>query len=117
MLTEQEWLESKDPVAMLLHLNTGGPGKPHVDADGKPVTLFGYPIVYTQPHPSLTPRKMRLFLCAACRQVDRIKFGDDQWLAVEAGESYADGKISEQKRHASMVAANQVSISLGDHYT
>ena len=70
-MTEQEWLTSKDPTAMLKHLEYH--------------------------HGDNYDRKLRLFACACCRRIwDEIPSSRSR-NAVEVAERYADGFATEEE--------------------
>ena len=76
MMTEQEWLASADPRAMLAWLT---------DTTAGPCLLA-------------SDRKLRLFACACCRQVwDRLTDGRSR-RAVLVAEQYADGQAADGER-------------------
>jgi hypothetical protein len=64
-MTEAEWLETGDPLAMLRFLDS-----------------------------RLSDRKFRLFVCACCRRFWHLLSGPLAQPAVEAAERFADGLIS-----------------------
>lgn len=71
-MTEQEWLTSTDPAAMLDWCNSERDYRPSV-------------------HPVVTDRQLRLFACACCRQVWHLLTDKRSRRAVEVAERYADG--------------------------
>ncbi len=76
-MNELQWLECKDPRTMLQSLQG-----------------------------SVSERKLRLFACACCRRIWDLL--PDGWVrrAVEVGERYADGEVSEVERQATFRAAS-----------
>lgn len=77
-MTEQEWLTSEDPQAMLRRL--GEPGSVSgSDPEGR---------AYRR---RITDRKLRLFACAAARQVWHLLTDRRSRNAVEVAERFADG--------------------------
>ena len=64
-MTESEWLESGDPLAMVRFLDK-----------------------------RLSDRKLRLFACACCRRFWHLLSGSLARPTVEAAECYADGLIN-----------------------
>lgn len=68
-MTEDEWLTCADPSLMFIHV-----------------------------HKTVTARKLRLFTCACCRRI-WVQIADTLHRnAVELGERFADGDITEDKR-------------------
>lgn len=87
-MTEQEWLASEDPQAMLESLREypGNPLMPEVV--------------------SISDRKLRLFACACVRQVWHLLADERSRRAVEVAERYADGKAAEDELTKACEAAN-----------
>jgi hypothetical protein len=77
-MTEQEWLTSTDPRAMLAALLAGG---------------------------TASDRKLRLFACACCRRVWRLLADERSRRAVESAERYADGLADESEMDEAALAA------------
>jgi hypothetical protein len=71
-MTEQEWLQSPEPVQMVTHL---------CDHSGVPRTKGGR-------------RKLRLFGCACCRRAVSLFPGEPWWSVVDLAERLADGTVS-----------------------
>jgi hypothetical protein len=67
-MTEEEWVASDDPVAMLRHLGW-----------------------------RVSRRKRRLFACACCRQVWHLLGDPIERQGVEAAERYADGEATKKQ--------------------
>ena len=76
-MTEQEWLESADPAAML-----------------EWITKSSRPRLMNVP-PS--PRKLRLFVCACCRSIWHLLADERSRRAVEVAERFADGQATEEE--------------------
>lgn len=90
-MTEEKWLVCDRPDQMLSAL-TGGA---EWFEENEPMQ-FGTPA-------KVSPRKLRLWCCAACRLVwDRL--GEASRRAVEVGELYADGLVGEGDRQRAMDA-------------
>jgi hypothetical protein len=87
-MTEQEWLTCTDPAKMLDFLRTRS-----------------------------SNRKARLFAVACCRQGWHWLTNSYLRLAVEAAESYADGRITEDDLTKARAAAWSVSANRGTHAT
>ena len=86
-MTEQDWLTSEDPAAMLETLrNTDSACKRHGARPGYVVRVNGQDYHY----PGLSDRKLRLFACS-CHRVAATSPGKRALRAIEAAESYADG--------------------------
>lgn len=94
-MTEQEWLTSDNPQRMLSWLGgvypVGGSG---TDELGQPCAL------------KVTDRKLRLFACACTRRLWG-QLPDLARRAVEAGESFADGRLTSKGRGLAMNAADR----------
>ncbi len=75
-MTEQEWITSTDPAAMLQHFVASGR---HVQSGE------------TRTYCAISPRKLRLFACACCRQVWHLLTDERSRRAVEIAELFADG--------------------------
>jgi hypothetical protein len=73
-LTEEQWLSTLSPLGLLRHLEQ------HV-------------IITRQPGGR---RLLRLFCCACCR-LERARFADAQWQAIEVAERYADGQARKEE--------------------
>jgi hypothetical protein len=65
-MTEQDWLESDDPIAMLKHLRKQQVGRTRI---GK--------------------RRLRLFCCACARRIER-QYDENERRALEVAERFAD---------------------------
>ncbi len=90
-MTELEWLASMDPQVMLHWLRTDGN------------TDQGMMV----PHPS--DRKLRLFVCACCRQVWHLLTDERSRQAVEVAERYADALATDAERKLARGNAMKVS--------
>ncbi len=85
-MTEQEWLESASPVAMLDYLV---PKSPRAIAK-----RFGP-----------RARKLRLFACACCRRLFPLLTDERSRAVVEVSERFADGRATANARQAAYAAA------------
>src|SRR4051812_16677253 len=81
-MTEQEWLTSDDPQAMLLYLTHKFVGS----ADEEP-----------RQRPLASDRKLRLYGCACCRSVWHLLTDERSRKAVEVAEQYADGLATKEE--------------------
>jgi hypothetical protein len=90
-MTEQEWLTSTDPAAMLRYVFPPR-GKESGLAKGR--------------RPS--DRKLRLFACACCRAVWPLLTDDRSRRAVEVAERYADGLATKEDLKTARAAAYDV---------
>lgn len=79
-MTEQEWLDSTDPAAMLAALNTWHVGTGPMQQRICPLFESG--------------RKLRLFAVVCCRAVFHLLADERSRRAVEVAERYADGKVT-----------------------
>ena len=91
-MTEQEWLSSTDPQAMLRAL-----GKVPLGIPGS--------------FPPISDRKLRLYACACVRQVWSHLTDKRSRRAVEVAERYADGGATEREK---ILAAAEVGDLLTD---
>jgi hypothetical protein len=81
-VTEQQWLTSEDPAAMLEHLrNEANP-----------------PAAGCRNRPLISDRKLRLFACACVRQVWDKLTDPRSRNAVEVAERFADGAATDEER-------------------
>jgi hypothetical protein len=78
-MTEQEWLKATDPQAMLEFLR------------GK-----------------ASERKLRLFACACCRQLDPTLSDETVRTAIEVTEQWVDGTASQEELEAAWTAVQAV---------
>lgn len=92
-MNEQEWLECKDPAAMLAFLTR---------RNAAPV---GHKT--TPEHPP-SARKLRLFACAVCRAVWHLLTDERSRKAVEVAERFADGEATAIELHRVCSQANNV---------
>lgn len=93
-MTEQEWLSSTDPQAMLKCLH--GLDENARVAKHRPVQG--------------TERKLRLFACACCRSVWGLLTDERSRKAVEVAERFADGLATEEEREETHKAMNRVGL-------
>lgn len=75
-MTEAEWQSCDDPQRMLAFLEGGA-----------------------------TTRQLRLFACACCRRIWRLISDPRSRVAVEVGEQFADGVVSDEERDRILLAA------------
>lgn len=93
-MTEQEWLTSDDPAAMLGHLT---------DPVGGVAWLTGGDLEKPSWHPS--DRKLRLFACACVRQLWRLLQPASR-RCVESGEALAETATASQDAEVAWIAHN-----------
>jgi len=67
-MSEQEWYNSRDPLAMLAFLED-----------------------------KVSDRKFRLFACACCRRLEQYLTGEQSRMAIEVAERYADGLATDDE--------------------
>jgi hypothetical protein len=89
-MTEQEWLTSTDPAAMLRRITE------HTDM-----------LVSLEPlQRRVTDRQLRLFAVACCRSCWHLLTDPRSRRAVEVSERFADGEATEEERYAAWTAAS-----------
>ncbi len=88
-MTEQEWMTSEDPAAML--------------AQGEASRSLG------SSWPHVSDRKLRLFAVVCCRQVWHLLTDPRSRKAVEIAERFADGEATEGEMQAALAKAITVS--------
>jgi hypothetical protein len=94
-MTEQEWLTSTDPTAMLRYV------LPRGEESG----------LAKERRPS--SRKLRLFACACSRQVWDLLTDEHSRAAVEVAERFADGLATEEELAAAKAESWGVPAALG----
>jgi hypothetical protein len=92
-MTKAEWLKSTDPGRLLKHVFG--------------TSLSHYLAAFvTRKQPRAKQRRMRLFLCACCRDCSMWEtLGELERQAVEVAERYADGVASRQELKTAFLAA------------
>jgi hypothetical protein len=88
-MTQDQWITCNDPAAMLSFLQRG-------EHWGRRVLSF-----FTSPTRRVSPRKIRLFMCACCRRGCNLGSEEPVRKAVETSERYADGLAIEEELRAS----------------
>jgi hypothetical protein len=97
-MTENQWLMSEDPRAMLLHLGEYSYEEP----------VYGGITTQSRQRRLASDRQLRLFACAATRQVLRLLTDESGRLAVEAAERYADGLAAPEELRAACARVDRV---------
>jgi hypothetical protein len=105
-MTEAEWLQCRNPNRMLSFLR----GAARAGRSGVLETVFRYlrgrGTRETQPPPA-SPRKLRLFACACCRQVWPLIVNEQSRNAIEVAEQFADGQVKKRVLTAARHQARQ----------
>jgi len=98
-MTEREWLNCADPLAMMAFLRKGRPAFR--------TRWLGW---ITRPMVQVSERKWRLFYCACCARIAHLLPADEARRLITVAELYADGRASEEELqtgvNASMAACD-----------
>lgn len=96
-MNEHQWQATTDPVAMLAYLFPSRAEDVGLASEFRP-----------------SPRKLRLFACACCRQVWHLLTDPRSRKAVEVAERYADGEATAEEANKAGSASTEVYSKIGD---